>query len=101
MNGAGCNRLVIAGQLVELDIMRYTPAGIARMEMKIRHASLQREAGAERQVQCDITALALGEAAQQAVRLQAGQQVRAEGFLAQRSLRNTQLILHIESIKLE
>ncbi|HEY5995193.1 MAG TPA: primosomal replication protein N [Gallionellaceae bacterium] len=99
MNGAGCNRLVIAGQLVELDVMRYTPAGIARIEMKIRHASRQQEAGAERQVQCEITALALGAAAQQAARLAVGQQVQAEGFLAQRSLRNTQLILHIEHIE--
>ena len=99
MNGAGCNRLVIAGQLLELDVMRYTPAGIARIEMKIRHASQQQEAGELRKVQCDITALALGEAAQKAARLQAGQQVQAEGFLAQRSLRNTQLILHIEHIE--
>lgn len=101
MNGAGCNRLVIAGQLLELDVMRYTPAGIARIEMKIRHASTQMEAGAERQVQCEITALALGKAAEQAARLQTGQQVKAEGFLAQRSLRNTQLVLHIERINLE
>ncbi len=101
MSGAGCNRLVIAGQLTELDSLRYTPAGIARIEMKIRHASMQHEAGAERQVQCEITALALGEAAQQAARLHTGQQVKVEGFLAQRSLRNTQLILHIETIKLE
>ncbi len=101
MNGAGCNRLVIAGQLTELDAMRYTPAGIARIEMKIRHASQQQEAGELRKVQCEITALALGEAAKQAARLQAGQQVKAEGFLAQRSLRNTQLVLHIERLNLE
>ncbi len=101
MNGAGCNRLVIAGQLVELDTLRFTPAGVARIEMRIRHASTQVEAGTERQVQCEVTALALGEAAREAARLQTGQQVTAEGFLAQRSLRNTQLILHIETIKLE
>ena len=101
MSGAGCNRLIIAGQLTELDSLRYTPAGMARIEMKIRHASVQKEAGTERQVQCEISALALDQAAQQAARLQIGQQVQAEGFLAQRSLRNTQLILHIEKIKLE
>jgi primosomal replication protein N len=99
--GAGCNRLIIAGQLMALDSLRYTPAGMARIEMKIRHASLQQEAGAQRQVQCEIPALALDKAALQAARLQVGQQVTAEGFLAQRSLRNTQLILHIENIKLE
>jgi len=101
VSGAGCNRLVIAGQLIELDSLRYTPAGMARIEMKIRHASMQHEAGAQRQVQCEIAALALDEAAQQAGRLQVGQHVTAEGFLAQRSLRNTQLILHVEKIKLE
>jgi primosomal replication protein N len=101
VNGAGCNRLVIAGQLIELDTLRFTPAGVARMAMKIRHASTQVEAGAERQVQCEVPALALGEAAEQAARLHTGQQVKAEGFLAQRSLRSTQLVLHIEKIKLE
>ena len=101
MNGAGCNRLVIAGQLVELDALRYTPAGVARIAMKIRHASTQVEAGTERQVQCEVPALALGEAAQLAARLQTGQHIKVQGFLAQRSLRNTQLVLHIEKIKLE
>ncbi|HKB61102.1 MAG TPA: primosomal replication protein N [Gallionellaceae bacterium] len=101
MSGAGCNRLVIAGQLVELDTLRYTPAGVARLEMKIRHVSTQVEAGTERQVQCEITALALGEAARQAAPLQTGQQVKVQGFLAQRSMRSTQLVLHIEKIKLE
>jgi primosomal replication protein N len=101
VNGAGCNRLVIAGQLIELDTLRYTPAGVKRIAMKIRHVSEQQEAGELRKVQCEVTALALGEAAAQAAGLQTGQQVKAEGFLAQRSLRNTQLVLHIEKIKLE
>jgi len=53
-----------------------------------------------RQVQCEVPALALGEAAQQVSRLQPGQQVVAEGFLAQRSLKIAQLVLHIDNIKL-
>ena len=98
MTVTGCNRLVISGQLTDLDSLRYTPAGLERIEMRIRHASMQQEAGAPRQVQCEIAALALGEAAKQAARLQIGQQVTAEGFLAQRSLRSSQLVLHIEKI---
>ncbi len=101
MTGTGCNRLVISGQVVELDSLRYTPAGLERIEMKIRHASTQQEAGVPRQVQCEISALALGKVALQAARLQAGQQVKAAGFLAQRSLRSTQLVMHIETIELE
>ncbi len=81
--------------------MRYTPAGIARITLKIRHTSTQQEAGIARQVQCDIPALAFGAAAQQASCLQIGQRVKAEGFLAQRSLRIAQLVMHIDNIILK
>ena len=97
----GCNRFTVDGELVELDVLRYTPAGLARIALKIRHASTQQEAGIARQVQCDIPALAFGAAAQQASRLQLGQRVKAEGFMAQRSLRIAQLVLHIDNITLE
>lgn len=89
------------GQLTELDSLRYTPAGVPRIEMKIRHTSTRDEAGTQRQVQCEVPALALGEAALQAALLKIGQQVRAEGFLAQRSLRSMQLVMHIDKIILE
>jgi primosomal replication protein N len=95
------NRLVISGEVVGLDALRYTPAGIERIELKLRHASAQHEAGVTRQVQCEIAVLALGDAAQQATKLQTGQHITAHGFLAQRSMRSTQLVLHIETIHLE
>lgn len=95
------NRCVIDGELLELDDLRYTPAGVPRISLKIRHVSTQQEAGVSRQVQCDIPAVALGEAAQQVSRFKAGQGVRVEGFLAQRSLRIAQLVLHIDNINLK
>ena len=55
----------------------------------------------ERQVKCDIPALAFGAAAQQASRLQLGQRVQANGFIAQRSLRIAQLVMHIDNITLK
>ena len=54
-----------------------------------------------RQVQCEIPALAFGTVAKQASILQPGQRVKAEGFLAQRSLRIGQLVMHIDNITLE
>ncbi len=51
-----------------------------------------------RQLQCDIPAVALGEAALQASQFSLGQVVKATGFLAQRSLKSTQLVLHIDNI---
>lgn len=97
----GYNRFVVDGELVELDDLRVTPAGTERIAFKIRSASTQQEAGIQRLVQCDIPALALGAAARQASVLKPGQRVRAEGFLAQRSLRVAQLIMHIDNITLE
>ncbi len=97
----GCNRFAVDGELVELDVLRYTPAGVARIALKIRNISTQQEAGMPRQVQCEIPALAFGEAARQASCLQLGQQVKAEGFLAQRSLRIAQLVMHINNITLK
>jgi primosomal replication protein N len=97
----GCNRFVVDGELVELENLRYTPAGVARVSLKIRNVSTQQEAGMPRQVQCEIPALALGAAAKQAGVLQLGQRVTAVGFLAQRSARIAQLIMHIDTITLK
>jgi primosomal replication protein N len=99
--GLSSNHCIIEGELLELDDLRYTPAGIPRIGLKIRHVSTQQEAGVSRQLQCDIPAVALGEAAQQLGRLQLGQGVKVEGFLAQRSLRIAQLVLHIDNVKLK
>ena len=101
MIGLSSNRCVIDGELLELDDLRYTPAGVPRINLKIRHVSTQQEAGISRQVQCDIPAVALGEAAQQVSRFKAGQSVQVVGFLAQRSLRIAQLVLHIDNINLK
>lgn len=101
MIGLSSNRCIIDGELLELDALRYTPAGVPRISLKIRHVSMQQEAGISRQVQCDIPAVALGQVAQLVGRLQAGQQVQVEGFLAQRSLRIAQLVLHIDNVKLK
>ncbi len=96
--GLSSNRCVIEGEISELEGLRYTPAGLSRLAFKLRHSSTQQEAGMQRQVQCEVPALALGEAAEQVSRLQSGQSVRIEGFLAQRNLKSTQLVLHVENI---
>jgi len=98
----GCNQFVVDGELIELESsLRYTPAGIARIALKIRSTSTQQEADMPRQVRCDIPALAFGNAAQQASVLKIGQRVKVQGFLAQRSSRIAQLIMHIDNITLK
>jgi len=89
---------VIDGEVCELEGLRYTPAGLPRLAFRLRHTSMQQEAGMQRQVQCEVPALALGEVANRLAGLRPGQQVRAEGFLAQRSLKSAQLVLHVDNI---
>ena len=67
------NRCVVDGELVELDDLRYTPAGLARVGLKIRHVSTQQEAGIARQVKCDFPAISLDAAALKASKLMLGQ----------------------------
>lgn len=95
------NQVVIGGELIALDGLRYTPAGVARVELTLRHSSQQPEANGIRQVQCEVDALAFAETAHKALGFAVGQTVKVKGFLAQRSMRSRQLVLHINDIILE
>lgn len=95
------NQLVISGEIVAIESMRYTPAGVARVALTLSHRSEQSEANVVRQVQCEVPALAFAEVAEQVARYAVGQQVKIRGFLAQQSIRSRQLVVHINDIILE
>ena len=95
------NQLVISGEIVVLESLRYTPAGVARVALTLSHCSQQPEANVQRQVQCEVQALAFAEMADKVAQFAVGQQVKIRGFLAQQSLRSRQLIVHINDIILE
>ncbi len=83
--------------MVQIEPLRYTPAGIPLLSVVLHHASEQIEAGMKRKVECEVNAVVLGDLALQG--LKAGQQIIAQGFLARRSLKSTQLVMHINEIK--
>ena len=95
-----CNRLELCGEVVQLEVLRYTPAGIPLLSFVLRHLSDQIEAGMGRRVECEVPALIMGELAQQSSRVSAGTQLQVGGFLARRSLKSTQLVLHIDTLKI-
>ena len=95
------NQVVISGELIALDGLRYTPAGVARVALTLRHNSQQPEANGLRQVQCEVNALAFADVADKAARFAIGQTVKVRGFLARQSIRSRQLVLHINDIILE
>ena len=95
------NQLVISGEIVALESKRYTPAGVARVALTLSHRSEQSEANVQRQVRCEVQALAFAELADRVAQFEIGQQVKVRGFLAQQGLRSRQLIVHINDIILE
>ena len=88
---------MLSGVVISLQPIRYTPAGIPLLSFLLQHASEQIEAGLKRKVECEVNAVALGELAK--TNIQLGSSVKAKGFLAKRSAKSTQLVLHILAIQ--
>ncbi len=88
---------MLKAEVVHIEPLRYTPAGIPLLSVSLRHVSEQFEAGMKRKVECEVNAVALGDLALMAIKL--GTNIQATGFLAKRSLKSTQLVMHINHIE--
>ncbi len=93
------NTVTLSGEVVGLQPIRYTPAGIPLLSFVLQHASEQTEAGLIRKVECEVNAVALGDLAK--LNIQIGDNIKAKGFLAKRSAKSTQLVLHIQQLHIE
>ena len=88
------NEVALSGEITSIEPLRYTPAGIALLNFKLQHRSLQTEAGLKRQVECDLHGVAMAEVAVAMSRLKPGQVARVKGFLNRKNRMSAQLILH-------
>ncbi|MEZ5615794.1 MAG: primosomal replication protein N [Rhodocyclaceae bacterium] len=93
------NQLTITGQIIELAQLRHTPAGIPVLSFRIAHDSEQIEAGLPRKVECELQAVALGQVALLLRESRPGDGVELSGFLAARSAKSMQPVLHVERIE--
>jgi len=93
------NRLTIDGSIIELAQLRHTPAGVPVLNFRIGHASEQIEAGLARKVECELQVVALGQAAQLMQGARPGDAVKLTGFLATKSAKSKQPVLHVERIE--
>jgi primosomal replication protein N len=76
------NRTELSARIVERDALRWTPAGLPALDLKLAHESTVMEAGAERRVQAQVKAKAVGVVAERLDRQAAGSLWRFIGFLA-------------------
>ena len=92
------NRVVLTGLLVEQAALRYTPAGLPALDLRIEHSSQQQEQGSARNVNASVKAVAFGALAEKLARQAPGSQWTFQGFLA--TPRNSKmLVLHIQDIQ--
>lgn len=91
---------MLIGEVVQIDTLRYTPAGIPLLSFVLHHLSEQIEAGMKRRVECDVNAVAMGELAKQSQAVKVGTQLKVSGFIAKRSLKSTQLVLHLNTLEI-
>jgi primosomal replication protein N len=95
----GANRVEISGRLVELEGLKYTPAGIPIVRFLISHESEQQEAGTPRKVDCELGVVATERDAHLIASAKLGVELVAKGFLNRKSLKGTQLTLHATHIE--
>ena len=91
------NRLVLQAQLLERGAVRYTPAGLAALDLVLRHESTLTEAGHPRKVSVEIRALGIGEITQPLAKLEIGTEMGFAGFIsAQRNGRG--VVFHVTEL---
>jgi primosomal replication protein N len=89
------NRFALDAILAQRNDLRHTPAGIPAIECTLHHRSMQREAGGERRVECELHAVAFGDVAVALRRVEPGASVRCEGFFARRYRTGSSIALHV------
>ena len=78
--------------------MRYTPAGLPALDLRLEHESQQKEAGAQRNVTAAVKAVAFGALAERLARQALGSSWKFQGFLA--TPRNSKaVVMHIQDIQ--
>nr|WP_231402566.1 primosomal replication protein N [Caenimonas aquaedulcis] len=94
----GVNQIVLSARIAEASALRYTPAGLPALDLRLEHESELMEAGQARQVKAAIKAVAFGAVAETMVRQPIGSPWRFTGFLA--TPRNGKHpVLHIQSFQ--
>lgn len=93
------NRVLLRGRLIERDALRHTPAGIPIVRFRVEHESTQSEGGVERQVGCEVSAVAVETEAKLLASAPLGSEMRIAGFLDRLGKGRRQVLLHASRIE--
>ena len=93
------NSVSLRGRLIELDALRYTPAGVPIVKFRLAHESSQAEAGAVRKVDCELAGVAFEAEAKLLAGAKLGAQMSITGFLDRKGRSSRQIVLHATRIE--
>jgi primosomal replication protein N len=82
VSAAAANQLVLTACVAELGTLRFTPAGLPAIDLRLEHESTVTEAAQPRQVKAALKAVAFGAVAERLARQSMGSLWRFQGFLA-------------------
>ena len=92
------NRTVLTACIAELQALRYTPAGLPALNLRLEHESTLQENGQARQVKAMVKAIAIGAVAERIQKQPLGSIWQFSGFLA--TPRNGQsVVFHIQEFQ--
>jgi len=89
------NQLKVVAKVVEKSVLRYTPAGIPIATATLTHDSKQEQAGGQRQVEFEVSAIAAGEISKRFLDIELGIAMIFTGFLARKNRNSKSLVFHV------
>ena len=95
---APANQLLLTACVAEVGALRFTPAGLPALDLRLEHESTVDEAGKPRQVKAVVKAVAFGAVAERLARQAMGSLWHFQGFLATSGTAK-QPVLHIQDFQ--
>lgn len=89
------NTLVLRALIAEIDALRYTPAGIPALGLRLENESQVQEEGQSRRVQLSIKAVAFGTLAESLAKQAIGSVGEFHGFLSN-ARQGKSIVFHIQ-----
>ena len=89
------NQFQFVAAILERDVLRYTPAGVPIVAATLSHSSQQVEAGVERLVEFEMSAMAAGEISGRFSQAPLGGVYQFTGFINKKTRNSKSLVFHI------
>jgi primosomal replication protein N len=92
------NQLRISGLISSCSPIRYTPAGLPVLEIKLDHNEAVIQAGVSRDVQCEVSVVVVGDLAQMWKTSALGEEVEVVGFISPARKKSPRFVLNATEI---